>query len=386
MESIHVYSRYNSTMIQQSKKKYILVDVVPPTERKENAEYNLAETISLIHTYGEGTIIKIIQRRSHPHPSTYIGTGKAEEIASIVKNHKVDVIILNAIAKSSQLFTLLSMYWSINPNIEVWDRVDLILHIFVKHARTSEAKLQIELASMRHMGPRMYGLSEELGRQTGGIGGRGVGETNIELMKRHWRDQMKRTSDQLNKLSKDRQLQLDRRRKQGFITVSIVGYTNAGKTSLFNLLTNKQKLTKDVLFATLDSVVGHLYLPAVNKQILITDTIGFIRALPPSLIDAFKSTLMESIHADLLLHIIDASDPQMYKKIQTVETILSELGIENKPILNVYNKADNLTEDEIIDLKGKEGVIISVKEQAGIERLKKIILSLLFPSHTVLHV
>lgn len=386
MKSIYSYSRYNSTMIQQSKKKYILVDVVPPTERKENAEYDLAETISLIHTYGEGTIIKIIQRRSHPHPSTYIGTGKAEEIASIVKNHKVDVIILNAIAKSSQLFTLLSMYWSINPNIEVWDRVDLILHIFAKHARTSEAKLQIELASMRHMGPRMYGLSEELGRQTGGIGTRGVGETNIELMKRHWRNQMKKISDQLNRLSRDKQLQLDRRRKQGFITVSIVGYTNAGKTSLFNLLTNKQKLTKDVLFATLDSVVGHFYLPAVNKQILITDTIGFIRALPPSLIDAFKSTLMESIHADLLLHIIDASDPQMYKKIQTVETILSELGIENKPILNVYNKADSLTEDEIIDLKGKECVIISVKEQAGIERLKKVILSLLFPSHTALHV
>jgi len=364
-------------MIGHASKKYILIDVVLPTERIEDAKHNLAETVSLIKTYGDGTIVKIIQRRAHPHPGTYIGTGKAAEIADIVKTNRIDTVIVNGLAKSTQLYNLLKIYWDVNPNIEVWDRVDLILHIFAKHAQTAEAKLQIELASLRHMGPRMYGLSEELGRQAGGIGTRGAGETNIELMKRHWRNQMKKTSDQLDKLSNDRQLQLERRRKQGFRTVSIVGYTNAGKTSLFNVLANKQKLTKDVLFATLDSVVGHLYFPDTNKQALITDTIGFIRQLPPSLIDAFKSTLMESINADLLLHVIDAADPRMYEKIQTVEHILSELKIENKPIIQVFNKIDVLSEQQIEELKklkNESNVFISANENMGIEKLKKIIL------------
>ncbi|MDP4011733.1 MAG: GTPase HflX [Candidatus Roizmanbacteria bacterium] len=365
-------------MHQQTSKKYILVDVIPPSQPKEEAEQYLAETLSLIRTFGGGSVVKIIQRRDNPHGGTYIGTGKAEEIAEMIKNLHIDTVIVNGVVKSSQLFNLTKMYWESNSNIEVWDRIDLILHIFEKHARTAEAKLQIELAKMKHMGPRMYGLSEELGRQAGGIGGRGVGETNVELMKRHWREQINRTKSQLNKLSKGRTLQIERRRQQGFQTASIVGYTNAGKTSLFNILTNKKKLTRDALFATLDTVVGHMYLPEINKRMLITDTIGFIRQLPPTLIVAFKSTLLESVYADILIHVIDASDPLMSDKIQTVQELLVELGIGEKPAINVYNKADNLTEERIMALKKKDGVVISVKEQAGIEVLIKTIQTKLF--------
>lgn len=361
-----------------NKKKYLLIDVVPQKESKETIAQNLNEALDLIRSHRGGEVVKIIQKRDHPHPSTYVGSGKAIEIAEIVKQQQIDVIILNAIAKSTQLFNLKQMYWNINPNIEIWDRVDLILHIFAKHAQTAESQLQIKLASMRHMGPRVYGLSEELGRQMGGIGGRGVGETNVELMKRHFRDQIKSAKDQLIKLSTQRKIQLVRRRDKGLSTVSIVGYTNAGKTSLFNILTSKKKLAKDVLFATLDSVVGTLYLQDIGKKVIISDTIGFIRDLPPSLIDAFKSTLLESINADLLLHVIDCSDPMMLDKIYVVEKILEELGIANKPRIDVYNKADKLELSEIITLKKDKSAVISIKELAGIGHLIKLVQSSLF--------
>lgn len=329
-----------------TRKKFILIDVIPPIIPKEEAQENLDEMVSLINTYGGGEIVQIIQRRADPHPGTYIGSGKAEEVVEIIRSKKIDAVIINGLATSSQIFKLTKLFWEVNPDIEVWDRVDLILHIFEKHARTAEAKIQINLAQMRHMGPRMYGLSGELGRQAGGIGGRGVGETNVELMKRHWRDAIKNTADRLAELDKIRSRQLERRKEIGFKTVSIVGYTNAGKSTLFNKLTKKNKLAKDVLFATLDSTVGKLYLPGVQQEIMISDTIGFIRNLPPELIVAFKSTLMESVHANLLMHVIDAGDPKMYEKIAVVRSILAELGLSQKHQLYIFNKSDMLSPEQ----------------------------------------
>lgn len=361
-------------------KRFLLVHVVPPNIYREEAEKNLAELISLVNTFGGATIVNVIQRRAHPDPSTYIGSGKAEEMAVMVKKDKIDVVVLNAIVKPGQLFNLQSILWHSNSEIQVWDRVDLILQIFNKHAHTSEAKLQIELASMRHMGPRIYGLGGTiLSRQGGGIGTRGIGETNVERMKRHWRDEMKTIKDKLRKLQKNKQNQLDNRKGQGLKTVSIVGYTNAGKSTLFNKLTKKNNVAADVLFATLDSAVGKLYLPDKDRyaDFLISDTIGFIQNLPPDLVDAFKSTLLESIHADLLLHIIDIADPKMHEKISIVEGILGSLGLFEKKRIFVFNKIDKVQTFNKLDLETRYAdyhpQFISITENKGIKELIKVI-------------
>ncbi len=227
------------------------------------------------------------------------------------------------------------------------------------------------------MGPKIYGMGMILSRQGGGIGTRGIGETNTELMKRHWRDAIKKTQDTLAKLGANHQRQIEKRREMGMQTVSIVGYTNAGKSSLFNYLTKKKKLVEDALFATLDSTVGEVYIPGLNKKILVSDTIGFIQKLPPKLIDAFKSTLMESVYADVLIHVIDINDPKMKEKIEVVETVLQDLNLHQKKIY-VFNKIDQVG-SEIEQLKKVKELLstyqeyhpqlISVKTGEGIDEL-----------------
>lgn len=365
-------------MTTQNKFRFIIAHVVPPSMRREDADKNLAELMSLIDTFGGATVVKIVQRRSNPDSHTYVGSGKAQEMADMIQVDKIDAIVINDIVKPKQLFNLTKMFWKINPNIQVWDRVDLIINIFDKHAHTAEAKLQIRLAKMRHMGPRIYGMGgKELSRQGGGIGSKGQGETNTEIMKRHLRDEMKEVQDELKKLSVHRNRQLERRKQLGYKTMSIVGYTNAGKSTFFNLITGKKKKAEDALFATLDSNVGKIYLPNAKKEVLISDTIGFIQNLPANLIEAFKSTLMESINADVLLHVIDASDPNMHDKMTVVEQILEELGIRGKPTINIFNKIDHLDKQGMLSLlehfKFYKPQLLSAKTGLGLPELMETI-------------
>lgn len=368
-------------MINTGKRtRFLLVGVPKSRLSKEQIIKDMEELWSLVMTLGNAEIVDaLVQRADRPDNATFIGRGKVEELYEKVKNEQIDVVVINNIVKAQQLHNVKMKLFSANEKIEVWDRVDLILFIFSLHAHTAEAKLQIDLAKMHHMGPRIYGMGKVLSNQAAGIGAVGIGETNTELMKRHWRSAINKVQEQLDKLSAEKEHQLERRKRLGLETVSIVGYTNAGKTALFNRLTGKSNLTENILFATLDSAVGKLYLPTAKKEIFITDTIGFIKNLPPTLIQAFTSTLIESIHADILLHVIDASDEDMKYKISVVEKILHDLKIQNKHKIYIFNKMDKAIypKNELAaEYDIYTPIFISASKNEGIDEVKNCIDSL----------
>lgn len=355
--------------------RFLLVSIVPQNLSEEETFNDIRELIALVESYGGEVVDIVLQKREIHDKGMYIGKGKVEEVAQLVIDKDVDVVVLNAAVNPAHIYEMQTIFEERKRGINVWDRVDLILKIFSQHANTAEAKLQIELAAMRHMGPRIYGMGEEMSRQGGMVGTRGIGETNTERMKRHWREQMKKVKDDLKRLTKNRQDQMETRAQAGLKTVSLVGYTNAGKSSLFNLLTGKDREVKDALFVTLDSTVGKVFLQDLGKEIIVSDTIGFIRDLPLDLVEAFRSTLMESIYADILLHVIDVSDKDMERKIQTVYEILQDLKLEKKKIIYVFNKIDQAKEVDREEIMKRyshfQPQFISVKSGEGIEQLKQ---------------
>lgn len=331
----------------------MLLGLVDSRASEDTILKDFEEVASLVVAYGGKVSAASYQNSTRSDEGTYIGYGKAVELVESIRENKIDVVIINATVKPRQLIALHDIFMAANPKIIVWDRVDLILGIFESHAKTAEAKFQIKLAAMRHMGPRIYGMGLVLSQQGGGIGTRGIGETNVELMKRHWQGEVANVRKQLEKITKTRAQQMANRKRNNLPTVSIVGYTNAGKTTLFNRLCGKENSVKDALFVTLDSSVGKLYLPAKKKEIFVTDTIGFIKNLPTELIDAFKSTLLETVHADLILHVIDAEDPLLTEKVTVVMDILHSIEADDKPIIFVLNKSDRVDKKRIDELKAR---------------------------------
>lgn len=361
--------------------RFMLIGLSDTRLDREDMISDFEEVGSLVATYGGQVYAVLVQNASRSDYDTFIGKGKVEEAAELIQKEKIDIVVVTDVIKPSQIHELKLVFEKINPEIIVWDKVSLILEIFSRHAKTAEAKLQIRLAKMRQMGPRIYGMGMEMSQQGAGVGTRGLGETNTELMLRHWRNEKREVQKELSVLIDQRQKQIDRRKAGGLKTISLVGYTNAGKTTLFNRIAGQDDLVEDALFATLDSTVNKFYLHGFNKEVYISDTIGFIKDLPPQLIEAFKSTLLEATHADILLHVIDASDPRMEEKINTVEDILKEIGIDLSRQIFVFNKvekAKNFDKDKILDkYKDHFPQCISAKENIGIQALSDVIAVLL---------
>jgi len=356
--------------------RVMLIGLSDPLKSKEEMFADFEEVESLVTTFGATVYAALVQNKTRGSLDTFIGPGKIEEAIKEIEEKEIDIVVINDTIKPGQIHNLLLAFQKINPKILVWDRVSLILEIFSKHARTAEAKLQIRFAKLRQMGPRIYGMGMEMSNQAAGIGAKGVGETNTELMLRHWETEKKKIQDELAVLSKKKMEQINHRRQTGLPTISLVGYTNAGKTTLFNRLTGLNDLVANALFATLDSTVNKFWLKGLGDEVYLSDTIGFIKNLPPMLIDAFKSTLLETIHADLVVHVIDSADPRMEEKIKTVEEIFVELGIKRENVMYVFNKIENsttLNQAKITnEFKEFTPAFISAKTGAGIFELTNL--------------
>ncbi len=308
---------------------------------------------------------RVLQERETPHLRTFIGPGKANEIKTLAQSQEANLVVFDHDLTSSQEHNLEKIL-----DLKTLDRTALILDIFAQHAHSREGKLQVELAQNNYRLPRLKGKGIELSRLGGGIGTRGPGETKLEVDRRRIREKIQYLQKQLTHVKQIRTTQRKKRRKEGIFSLSIVGYTNAGKSTLLNALTRANVLVEDMLFATLDSTTRRLILPS-QQTAVISDTVGFIKKLPHQLIAAFHSTLDEVRETNLILHVIDASHPLMEKQIETVENTLKEIGAANKPILSVFNKIDKLSTPELERLKRRfpDGVFISALKKTGLDEL-----------------
>ncbi|QGH36995.1 GTPase HflX [Gracilibacillus salitolerans] len=322
--------------------KVLLIAIMHDQRDEEQFYYSLNELEALVKT-AEGKVVEtIVQKRPTPHRKYYIGEGKLEEIKQIVEEKDIEVVITNEELSGGQSRNLQEQL-----GVHVIDRSQLILDIFAARARTKEGKLQVELAQYSYMLPRLHGQGAELSRLGGGIGTRGPGETKLETDRRHIRNRMDDIKRRLKQVVNQREQYRGNRRKHQLFQVAVVGYTNAGKSTLFNSLTKSDSIYEDKLFATLDPLSRRMKLPS-NLEVLLTDTVGFIQDLPTALIAAFRSTLEEVREADLILHVIDVAAPNRDDHEKTVYRLLSELEADNIPILTIYNKRDLIEVDDFV--------------------------------------
>ena len=350
-------------MIQtlEQKEKFILVGVETGKDRMEES---LAELNELLDTAGGETVGKIVQNLESINKATYVGKGKVKEIKELAEELQADGIVCDDELSPAQLSNLKD-----ELDIKVLDRTLVILDIFAAHAKTSEGKLQVELAQLKYRSSRLTGLGKNLSRLGGGIGTRGPGESKLETDRRAIRERVSQLRSEIEKMENVRDTLRKSRMSDGIPVIAIVGYTNAGKSTFLNKITDAGILAEDKLFATLDPTTRSLKIPD-GEEVLFTDTVGFISKLPHNLVDAFKSTLEEAKYADLILHIADASNPEADEQMKVVYRTLEELKVTGKPIITFLNKQDKIEEEKIIkDLKADAVIKGSAKTGQGIDEL-----------------
>lgn len=356
--------------VEELTERVILVGV--SEQEGDDAEDSVAELAELVKTAGAVVAGTLIQKREQIHPGTYVGTGKVAEIAELVERTDATGIVCDDELTPAQLKNLESML-----DTKVMDRTLIILDIFAARATTSEGKIQVELAQLRYRLSRLAGLGRSMSRLGGGIGTRGPGEKKLEMDRRLIKDRIAQLNRELKEVQKHRETRRAKREKSHVPVAAIVGYTNAGKSTLLNRLTDAGVLAEDKLFATLDPTTRMLTLPG-RQEILLTDTVGFIRKLPHHLIEAFRSTLEEAKHADYILHVVDASNPQREKQMHIVYDTLYRLGVQEKPVVTLFNKQDIVTDPEPLrDFKADYTLPVTAKTGEGFEELKELLCRLL---------
>ena len=344
----------------------VLVGIEMDGINRIEAEKGLDELERLLDTAGGETVARVIQSKNTPDPRTLIGSGKVKEIRELCENNEIELCIFDVELSPSQIKNLED-----GIDVRVIDRSMLILDIFALHATTGEGKLQVELAQLKYTAPRLVGKGLEMSRLGGGIGTRGPGESKLEIDRRHMKRRITALEEELKLLDKNRMTMRAARDRSQIPKLAIVGYTNAGKSTLLNRLTDAGILAEDKLFATLDPTTRKFKLPC-GEDVLLTDTVGFINKLPHHLVKAFKSTLDEAVFADILMIVVDASDPEYSSQLEVTEKILSELGAAGKPTVYVFNKCD-LSASEIPvlgrDATSDNVVYISAKTGQGVDML-----------------
>lgn len=316
--------------------KAILVGIITRENDAEEVEKELDELARLLDTAGGEEFARLVQNKETPDPRTLLGSGKIAELAELCKNNGIKLVIFDAELSPSQIRNIEE---DIGDEVRCIDRSMLILDIFALHATTGEGKLQVELAQLKYTAPRLIGKGTQLSRLGGGIGTRGPGESKLESDRRHMKRRIVALEEELRELEKNRMTMRASRDRSQIPQIAIVGYTNAGKSTLLNTLTDAGILAENKLFATLDPTTRKLKLPC-GESVLLTDTVGFIRKLPHHLVKAFKSTLDEAVYADILIIVIDAHDDEARAQLDVTESLLAELGAAGKPTIYVYNKCD----------------------------------------------